>query len=321
MEKETVAKHSQIWKMESKVKIPPGRVFQLPTELEKLWDGVEDFSVGARYGGEVKRPQMHMEMGGPKWDYKSSWFITIVEEPGIVRNGRVELVGPDMPEVEPGSSFPLALSVWCYGKGVDVYWYEYVTRTIGMYMQQIKGGMMMGAEDSTWWRVSKEAVADGINFANLTQLLIASTRTAIPAIEEMEFRWVVGSPEVGGAELATQIWEEVKEKVKIMNSLSDVEETDVDTFYGCTVCKVLAPNHICIISPGLIPYCGLMSYRSAQIQSELDPEGYFFPIPVGECLDPVMGEYSGVNEVIYPKTNYTVKRFCLNSAIKYPSTN
>ncbi|PJC48256.1 MAG: CO dehydrogenase/CO-methylating acetyl-CoA synthase complex subunit beta, partial [Candidatus Omnitrophica bacterium CG_4_9_14_0_2_um_filter_42_8] len=45
------------------------------------------------------------------------------------------------------------------------------------------------------------------------------------------------------------------------------------------------------------------------------------PIKKGECMDPVKGEWKGVNEVVLQKSNRTLERFCGYSIIDSPETS
>ena len=98
-------------------------------------------------------------------------------------------------------------------------------------------------------------------------------------------------------------------------------DEDVDLFYGCTLCKMIAPNHACLITPAVVPYCGVLSFYTCKAIYDTDPFGYVFSCPKGETLDMEMGHYSGVDDLAWEKSDHRVKRFNLHSAIKYPTTN
>jgi len=54
---------------------------------------------------------------------------------------------------------------------------------------------------------------------------------------------------------------------------------------------------------------------------EIDPHGYIDDIPKGEPISKSSGQYKGINEYMYEKTNRTIKRLNLYSTIKYPMTS
>ena len=305
---------------DTEVKIPPGREYQLPTDPDHLWDGLKDIGLGIRWVAEVKKADMQLELSGPKWEYKSYTILEIIEDREKVRDGIVTLVGPDIHEVEPGSSLPMAWDIKVYGEGMTQRHREYVERQMAMSLHGIEGYMAFGSFQAPWMRISR-SVAGRLTFAKLCQVIHAYVKTVVPQVEAMEFRWIVGAPEVGGLELIEPLYRRGIERLKAQEQSVALEDEDVDIFYGCTICKSLAPNHVCAITPSQIPYCGILSYNGAQVTEELDPEGYIFTMPKGECLDAELGSYTGVDEAVYERSNHQVRHVNVFSAIRYPTTN
>jgi len=301
-------------------KLPPGRVFQLPTDLDHVWDGLDEVGLGLRWLSEVKKADMHIELGGPKWDYKMFSIFYIEEDPDKVRDGEVRLIGPDIPEVAPGTSLPGGFTIRIYGKQLTQAHQGYVSRQIGTALQGIEGFMLFGTPDALWIRINKD-VANRLTFAKISQFCYATARTLLPQVDAIAFFWAVGAPEVGGVEMINPLVTWAKEKFKIISAKELYDDEDVDTFYGCTICKSLAPNHACVLTPSALPYCGIIGYDSAKVTAEIDPEGYVFTIPKGECLDPERGHYTGVDQAIWEKCNHLVKRVNIYSSINYPTTN
>jgi len=302
------------------IKLPPGRVYQLPTDPDHLWDGLEDIGLGLRWVAEVKKRDMQIELSGPKWEYKSYTILYIEEDPEKVKDGVMTLIGPDVHEVEPGTSLPFAWDIKVYGEGVTQRHHEYFERQMAMALHGVEGYMAFGTFQAPWMRINK-SVAGRLTFAKLCQIIHAYLKTVCPFVGAMEFRWIVGSPEVGGLELIEPLYKRGIERLKAQEQAVALEDEDVDIFYGCTICKSLAPNHVCVITPSYIPYCGIISYLGAQVTVELDPEGYIFEISKGECTDPVMGRYTGVDEAVYERSNHQVRYVNIFSTIKYPTTN
>ncbi len=301
-------------------KLPPGRVFQLPTELEHLWDGVDDIGLGLRWLSEVKKADMQVELGGPKWDYKMASVFYIEEDPAKVKDGEVKLIGPDVNEIKPGTSLPGLFTIRIYGKTLTQGHQGYVSRQIGTALQGLEGFMLFGSPDALWIRISKD-VANRLTYAKISQFCYATARTLVPQVDAVSFFWAIGAPEVGGVEMVDPLLKWAKDKLKIISAKELYDDEDVDTFYGCTICKSLAPNHACVLTPSALPYCGIIGYDSAKVTCEMDPEGYVFRIPKGDCVDPTCGHYTGVDRAIYERCNHLVKRVNIYSSIKYPTTN
>jgi acetyl-CoA decarbonylase/synthase complex subunit beta len=302
------------------IRIPPGREFQLPTDPDHLWDGLKDIGLGIRWVAEVKKADMQIELSGPKWEYKSYTILEIIEDPKKVRSGIVTLVGPDIHEVQPGTSVPMAWDIKVYGKGITQRHREYIERQMAMSLHGIEGYMAFGTFQAPWMRISK-SVAGRLTFSKLCQVIHAYIRTVVPQVEAMEFRWIIAAPEVGGLELIEPLYRRGISRLKAQEQSIALEDEDVDIFYGCTICKSLAPNHVCAITPSQIPYCGILSYHGAQVTVELDPEGYIFRMPKGECLNAELGSYTGVDAAVYERSNHQVKHVNVFSAIRNPTTN
>ncbi|MEK7847441.1 MAG: CO dehydrogenase/CO-methylating acetyl-CoA synthase complex subunit beta [Chloroflexota bacterium] len=297
------------------------RVYQLPLELERLYDGLDDLGIGPRYISHIRKGEWHVELGGPKHEYKSFILAEVKDKAEDVQDGRVELIGPDLQEIEPESSFPFGIQLKAYGPELNVDHTEFLERGTLLGLLFLEGWMLVGARSNVWVRVKKKVIPRS-SFVKLAQCIRASVLSMCPIAEAVEVRIVIGAPEVGGQELvdkhlkeANEYWEAVDARHK---GLSD---EDVDTFYGCTICKMIAPNHACIITPSTLPYCGIMSFYSAKAIYDIDPSGYVFEVPVGDVLDSRMGWYSGVDETIWEKSGHRHKHFYLHTTIKYPTTN
>ena len=303
------------------VKLPQGRVFQLPVDIERLWEGVEDIGIGPRYISMPRKGTWHLELGGPRNDYASFFYVEVISNPDSVADGRVELIGPEMDELPVESSFPFGFYFKVYGPELTDEHTEYLQRlTQGSVHQEGWGGF--GFRSSMWLRVSKAAVQKQ-SFRKFAQTVRANVMNCCPLVEKMEIKLIIATPEVGDKELIQNLlsehinprWDALDAKYK------DISDDDVDTFYGCTACQSFAPNHVCIITPNHTPYCGILSYSGAKVECEIDPTGYAFAIPRGKTIDPVMGQYSGVNDTVHLRSHNTVSTVNVYSSIKYPTTN
>ncbi len=86
-------------------------------------------------------------------------------------------------------------------------------------------------------------------------------------------------------------------------------------------CQSFAPNHVCIVKPERLGLCGAYSYLDAKASFELNPVGPNQPVKKGEVIDAEKGEWKGVNEFIYQKSNKTLERFHGYSIISFPETS
>lgn len=305
------------------VKLREGRIYHVSEDLEEAMEEVSDIDISPRNMGErVRKEDFHVEYGGPKWFGSIFMNLEVVTDEDQVRDNVIEIIGPEVNEVEEGSSFPFGMELKIWGSNIQPEYDEFFLRATCDNVELIDGLMGVNARQTFWMRVHKR-IADRFTLRKMCQAMIALTKSAWPIVEKMEARIIIGTPEVGGPELIRKVLEE---EIKPKWDLSDsrrlgIEDDDVDMFYSCTLCQGFAPNHVCILTPERMPFCGIISYRGAQVAIELDPHGYIDKIPKGDTIDKTYGQYMGINDYMYIRTNRTVKRLNLYSAIKYPMTS
>ncbi|MDY7036475.1 MAG: CO dehydrogenase/CO-methylating acetyl-CoA synthase complex subunit beta [Thermodesulfobacteriota bacterium] len=303
-------------------KLPKGRITHLPTDLDNAFEGLEDIGFGPRWLGlKVRKGEYYVELGGPKNEYKSYLCTEVVDNPDEVEDGKFELIGPELSEIEPDSSYPVGIHVKVWGDMLTDEYTEYFDRTVNQCWDHIEDVMLINARNTIWIRIGK-IVAPKLSFAKIAQLTMATFRTSMPLLEKVQIQMIIGTEEIGGKEFMGRLLEDYEKKWDILDAKYMVlKDEDVDTFYGCTVCQTFAPNHVCVITPERLPYCGILSFNGAKVTMEVDPHGYVFMIPKGECHDPLLGVYTGVNEMVYEKSNMTNNEVHLYSGITNPQTN
>ncbi|MCD6387653.1 MAG: CO dehydrogenase/CO-methylating acetyl-CoA synthase complex subunit beta, partial [Methanophagales archaeon] len=100
-----------------------------------------------------------------------------------------------------------------------------------------------------------------------------------------------------------------------------LHDEDVDEFYQCTLCQSFAPTNVCIITPDRVALCGAMTWFDARASARIDPEGPNAPVPKGECIDPIGGEYTGVNEAAKRLSGGAYDSIKLHSFLEKPHTS
>jgi len=108
----------------------------------------------------------------------------------------------------------------------------------------------------------------------------------------------------------------------------EVYNFSVDQFHNYLInavvvknCQSFAPNHVCMVKPERLGLCGAYTWLDARACFELNPTGPNQPVKKGEFIDPVRGEWRGVNEFIYQKSNKTLERFHGYSIMTHPETS
>lgn len=103
--------------------------------------------------------------------------------------------------------------------------------------------------------------------------------------------------------------------------LAGLTDESVDTFYSCTLCQSFAPNHVCIVAPERIGLCGAVSWLDAKASYEITPTGPNQPIAKGECIEPVKGQWVGVNEFLKVASHNTLEAVNLYTLLENPMTS
>jgi len=178
------------------------------------------------------------------------------------------------------------------------------------------GVFHMGQRDMCWLRISKDAQKKGFKIKHFGVILHARLHDTFGAIVDKAQVTIYTKQEDVEKHIV-----EAKEAYEARDErTAGMTDEAVDTFYSCTLCQSFAPNHVCIVKPERLGLCGAYSFIDAKACYELEPHGPNQPIKKGECLDPVKGEWKGVNDFIYQNSNKTLERFHGYSIISFPET-
>lgn len=272
--------------------------------------------VGVVYEGErIRKKDMYVELGGPKVEHKFELFrVRALDE---VEDEKIEIIGPDLKDMEEGKSYPFGILIEAAGKEMEELFEGVMERRIHEYCNYVQGFMHLNQRYDIWCRVSKRSFQKGFDTLKwLGKVLIRLFKSEFPMIEKIQVTFIT-DPE--------KIIEPYNEALKIYEArdarVRGMRDEDVDVFYGCTLCQSFAPTHCCVITPERYANCGAISWLDGRAAVAIDPKGPIFEIPKGECLDPVKGEYSGANEALAKKTFGAVTRVWLYTAFGYPHTS
>jgi acetyl-CoA decarbonylase/synthase complex subunit beta len=278
--------------------------------------------MGPQYEGEVIRKEdLYIEFGGPKVEYKLE--LATVKNPDEIENEKVEVIGPDISDLEPydeekkGGSYPIAILVDVAGGELDKDAEAIIERRIHMFTNMIEGWYHMNQRQDIWLRINKDCYKKGFtSLRELGEIYILLFTSEMSIIESIQVTIITDEEKI--KELRPKALEVYNARDERARTLRD---EDVDTFYGCTLCQSFAPTHISIITPDRIANCGAINWFDGRAAAKIDPDGPIFAIPKGELIDPVRGEYTGANAVEYEKSLGTYDRVYLYSAFEHPHTS
>jgi len=270
---------------------------------------------GAAFEGErIRKEQTHVEFGGNKTP--AFEFVT-TKQLDEVQDGKIEVVGPDVDDVEPGTALPLGIWVEVAGRKMQPDFESILERQIHHLINGAEGIWHMGQRDIIWVRISKNAKAKGFTIAHLGEILHAKLLNEYPAIvDKVQVTLFTDKDEVEKRLAhARSVYRERNLRVE---SLTD---ESVDTFYSCLLCQSFAPNHVCVITPERLGLCGAYNWLDGKAAYEIDPTGPNQPLIKGECLDPVRGQWKNINDYVYQNSKQTIKAFNAYSMLKDPMTS
>jgi acetyl-CoA synthase len=281
-------------------------------KIEKI-----DIPVGyaAAFEGErVRKEDMHVQFG---FKYSDAVEYAYMVEPAAIRDGDVEVVGPDIDSVQPGGAMPLGVEVLIAGRKMQRDFEGIMERQIHRWLSNAMGFMHTGQRDQIWCRVSKKAFDAGLRLKHLGTILHAKLHDEYGGILDKVAVRICTEPDQVKATV-----EEARHAFRYRDDrIADMTDESVDLFYSCTVCQSYAPDHVCVITPQRLGLCGAYNWLDGRANYEISPAGPNQPIPKGRTIDHVKGEWEGVNKFVYEHSNRKVERFCAYSLLEAPMTS
>ncbi len=270
---------------------------------------------GAAFEGElIRRADAHVEFGGNL--SVAFEFVTSVDMDQI-NDGEIEIIGPDIDQVDPGRSLPLAIWVEVAGRKMQSDFEPILERQIHHLVNGAEGIWHMGQRDIVWTRISKSGFARGLRLRHYGEIIHAKFISDYPAIvDKVKVAIITATAEVERRlSIARRIYDERNRRLEAMT------DEAVDTFYSCLLCQSFAPNHVCIITPERLGLCGAYNWLDGKAAHEINETGPNQPVKKGEAIDPVRGIFRGINEYVYTNSHKTVPEFCCYSLMDRPMTS
>jgi len=282
----------------------------------KMGDVDVPVAYGPAFEGEtVRRGGMAIEAGGAS---KTLCFeLCKMREADQVEDGKIQLIGPDLDEMEEGGSTPLGMFVEVYGKKMQEDFEPVLERRIHQFVNFAEGGWHTGQRNLVWIRLSKASAAEGFCFKNFGTILYTMMHQEFGAILNRVQVTIVTDP-VELEKWKEEAWTSYEERDKKMAGLTDEA---VDTFYTCTLCQSFAPDHVCIISPERLGLCGAINWMDAKASKEIAPTGPNQPVPKSGTVDEHKGQWEGVNQAVREHSHGKIDIFNQYSLMKYPMTS
>ena len=270
---------------------------------------------GAGFEGErVRKEDMHVQFGGKYTDAFELLRMKPMEE---VEDGKIEVIGPEIEEMEEGSAFPLGIMTEVAGRDFQEDFESVLERRIHEFISCANGIFHMGQRSIIWVRISKEAKQKGFKIRHMGDILVTKLHN--------EFSRIVDRVQV-------KIYTDAKEIARLMEGAKTVyhkrderiggmTDEDVEEFYSCTLCQSYAPNHVCIVTPQRLGLCGAYTWLDCKASFQINEHGPNEPVKKGETVDAQKGQWKNINDYIEIKSNGNLKKFNAYSIMEEPMTS
>ena len=269
---------------------------------------------GPAFEGErVRKDDLYLETGGGKTQCTE---LCKMGEMNEIEDGKVELVGPDVKDVKKGSRLPLGIYVQVAGRKMQPDFEPILERQIHHLINYAQGIMHIGQRDIAWIRVGEQAVEKGFSLKHIGTILHAKLHQDFGSIlDKIQVTLYTKKEEVD--KLTTRARGEYKLRDDRVEKMTDEA---VETYYSCTLCQSFAPSHVCVISPERTGLCGAYNWMDCKASFEINPTGPNQPVQKGECLDPKLGQWKGVNDFVFKASRQTVDHYNFYSLLIDPMT-
>ena len=299
--------------------IPRDKLVSKAIEVRGLKIKVSEIPIPVPYGagfeGErVRKEQMHVQFGGK---YTDSFELLRGRPMSEVEDGKITLIGPDIDQVEEGGALPLGVIVEVAGRKFKEDFEPVLERRIHEYASWANGVFHMGQRAIPWIRISKEAFQKGFRLKHYGEILVHKFHEDFGGIVDKVQVTLITNPEA--------IKEPLEEAKKIYRKrderIAGLKDEDVETFYSCVLCQSYAPTHVCVVTPQRLGLCGAYTWLDCAASFEMDPHGPNQPIKKGDTIDPVLGQWRGVNEYVKRASDGNLERVSMYSIMQDPQTS
>lgn len=166
------------------------------------------------------------------------------------------------------------------------------------------------------------------NPEQIGEVLFASIRHEFPVLKKIGVEIIFDKQSL--KEMFPDI---IKVKEEREYEITNATEENIEYFYQCVGCSPFAPDHVCTLTPERPPQCGrafasvktgahysyddMTNIHHSWLHNDINS---FIVIEKGRCLDPIKGEWSGVNEFSAKHSQGRTTRVFLHSLDDFPLT-
>ena len=298
--------------------VPHSEIVQKSVEVRGLKTTITKVDIPVAYGpafeGErVRKEDLVLEMGGGKTQCTELVQMADMDE---IEDGKITVIGKDIPDCERGERLPLGIHVKVAGRKMQPDFEPILERQIHHLLNYAQGVMHIGQRDIAWIRLSALATDKGFRLKHIGQIIHDMFHKDFGSIvDKVEVTLYTNAEDVERfTQMARAIYRERDARVENMT------DEGVEVYYSCTLCQSFAPTHVCMISPERTGLCGAYNWFDCKASYEINPTGPNQPVEKGECIDPKLGQWKGVNEFVKKASRGKIDHYNFYSIVYDPMT-
>ena len=242
----------------------------------------------------------------------------------ILRKGTVEVPGV---MVSGQAAGPMGIILTAEAEPLDAFDRSYIEARAARALSMLRGVMVRVCDDRLVLDLAPDADAAAMP-QRIGETLIAAIRNEFPKIERLRAEVIFDRDRL--CELVEPV---CAERAARAQEIASATEESIDTFATCVGCSPFAPDHACVLTPERPPQCNRRyeTIRTGALYSFDDMSNIHHRVlhaginsfgicQKGEAIDPVAGEWSGVNEAVSRLTGERTGRVQLHSLDEVPHT-
>jgi len=299
--------------------VPYDQMVAKAIEVRGLKVTVTEVPIPVAYGpafeGErVRGDDIFFECGGGRTQMVE---FSVLKEMNEIEDGKIEIIGKEISDLEPGTKLPFAIYVEIAGRQMQEDFLPILERQIHHLINYSQGLMHIGQRDISWIRLAKQAVEKGFTFADIGKIIHAMYHKDFGSILD-KVQITITTEEAKVQEILKEARKAFKQRDERIADLSDESEK---TYYSCTLCQSFAPSHVCVVTPERTGLCGAYNWLDCKASNEINPTGPNQPIEKGDVIDELYGKWSGVNEFVSKASRGNVNDVNAYSIMSNPMTS
>jgi hypothetical protein len=245
----------------------------------------------------------------------------------LLQKGAVDETGWTI-DGTPGKSRAMGILIVVDAEPMDAFdckFFERGTRGAYQALNQLKGVRAILAPGALMLEIAAGVELDP---DRVGETLVAELRRERPILDKIRVEIIFNRKRL--EKMAPDIRARIEARDR---EIAQTTEETAANFSACVGCSPFAPDHVCILTPERPPQCGqsyerfktgaLYSYdEMSNIHHSWLHRGInsFQVVEKGECLDPVRGEWSGVNEAVTRLSKGRTTRIQLHCIDDFPTT-